>query len=235
MRPWIGGPGPETYNMAMTIPGTHEFTVTDSELLLESPILAVRRDTLIMPGGTTARREIIEHFGAVAVVAFDGENIAMLTQYRHSVADRLRELPAGLLDIAGEDALECARRELAEEAGLVAGQWSVLTDLVTSPGFCEEAVRIYLARDLGPVARPEVTGDEEADMTLEWVPLREACAMVFNGELANSIAIAGVLAADAVIAGRAQARDTATPFRYRPAGLAGRRQASGVVPDMKRL
>lgn len=219
----------------MTIPGTHEFTVTDSELLLESPILAVRRDTLQMPGGTTARREIIEHFGAVAVVAFDGENIAMVRQYRHSVQDRLLELPAGLLDIAGEDALECARRELMEEAGLEAADWSVLTDLVTSPGFCEEAVRVYLARGLSPVERPVVTGDEEADMIVEWVPLQQACARVFDGGLANSIAIAGVLAADAVIAGRAQARDTAAPFRYRPGGLAGRRQASGVVPDMKKL
>lgn len=69
----------------MHIPGTHEFTVTDTELLLESPILGVRRDSLIMPGGSTARREVVEHFGAVAVVAFDGENIAMVKQYRRSV------------------------------------------------------------------------------------------------------------------------------------------------------
>lgn len=219
----------------MTTPGTHEFTVTDSELLIESPILAVRKDTLIMPGGSTSTREVVEHFGAVAIVAFDGENIAMVRQYRHCVKDRLWELPAGLLDIAGEDALTGAQRELVEEAGLEAGDWSVLTDLITSPGFCDEAVRVYLARDLKKVEQPGAEGDEEADMTMQWFPLDRARDMIFAGEVANSIAIAGILAADAVIAGRAQARGTDVPFRFRPTGLAQRRQAAGVVPDMKKL
>lgn len=218
-----------------TAPGTHEFTVTETELLLESPILSVRRDTLIMPGGTTARREIIEHFGAVAVVAFDGEKIAMVHQYRHSVSDRLWELPAGLLDIADEDALIGAQRELMEEAGLKANKWSVLTDLITSPGFCDETIRVYLAQDLESIPRPEVTGDEEADMVFQWVPLEEAVAMVFDGRLANSVAIGGILAADAVIAGRAAARPTDVPFPYRPTALAERRKARGIVPDMKKL
>lgn len=219
----------------MTTAGAHEFTVTDSELLIESPILAVRKDTLIMPGGQKATREIVEHFGAVAIVAFDGENIALVRQYRHCVQDRLWELPAGLLDIADEDALVGARRELIEEAGLEAGDWSVLTDLITSPGFCDEAVRVFLARDLGKVEQPVAEGDEEADMTMQWFPLEQARDMIFAGEVANSIAIAGILAADAVIAGRATARSTDAPFRYRPTGLAERRKAAGVVPDMKKL
>lgn len=224
------------YNVeTMSTPGTHEFTVVDSELLIESPILAVRRDTLVMPGGDTATREIVEHFGAVAIVAFDGENIALVRQYRHCVQDRLWELPAGLLDIAAEDALIGAQRELVEEAGLEATDWSILTDLITSPGFCDEAVRVFLARDLKTVERPGVEGDEEADMTMEWFPLEQARDMVFSGEVANSIAITGILAADAVIAGRVAARGTETPFRYRPSGLARRRQAAGVVPDMKKL
>ena len=89
-----------------------------------------------MPGGGLADREIVEHFGAVAVVALDKENrLIMVEQYRHSVRQRLLELPAGLLDIAGEDELEAAQRELAEEAGLAAQDWGVLVDLVTSPGF----------------------------------------------------------------------------------------------------
>lgn len=217
------------------IPGTHEFTVTDTELLLESPILGVRRDTLIMPGGSTARREVVEHFGAVAVVAFDGENIAMVKQYRRSVGDSLWELPAGLLDIADEDELTGAQRELMEEAGLEASEWSVLTDLITSPGFCDEAVRVFLARGLTKVERPKVMGDEEADMINQWVPLHEAVEMVFSGQLVNSIAIAGVMAADAVIAGRASARAVTAPFTYRPTALAQRRKAHGIVPDMKKL
>lgn len=216
-------------------PGTHEFIVTDSEILMDSPILGLRRDSVIMPGGTNSKREIVEHFGAVAIVAFDGENIAMVKQYRHSVGERLWELPAGLLDIAGEEALIGAQRELVEEAGLEAANWSVLTDVITSPGFCDEASRIYLAQDLNNVPRPELADDEEADMLTQWIPLSDAVAMVFNGQLANSIAIAGVLAADAVIGGRAQARGTDTPFHFRPTALAGRRQAQGVVPDMKKL
>lgn len=219
----------------MTNTGTHTFTVTDSELLLESPILAVRRDTLIMPGGVKAQREIVEHFGAVAVVAFDGENIAMVRQYRHCVKDRLWELPAGLLDIADEDALPGAQRELIEEAGLEAGKWSVLTDLVTSPGFCDEAVRVYLAQDLSTVEQPVAEGDEEADMTLEWFPLETARDMIFAGDIVNSIAIAGILAADAVVAGRVAARPTSAEFRFRPTGLAERRKAQGIGPDMKKL
>lgn len=219
----------------MSTPGTHDFTVTDSELLIESPILAVRKDTLIMPGGNTATREIVEHFGAVAIVAFDGENIAMVRQYRHCVQDRLWELPAGLLDIADEEALIGAQRELVEEAGIEAGNWSVLSDLITSPGFCDEAVRVYLAQNLTQVERPGADGDEEADMTMEWFPLEQARDMIFSGEITNSIAISGILCADAVIAGRVAARDTDATFRYRPTALAERRQAAGIVPDMKKL
>ena len=81
-------------------PGQHHFDILDSEVLLDAPIIAVRRDTLRMPGGGTGKREIVEHFGAVAVVAFDGANIALVHQYRHSVQRRLWELPAGILDIA---------------------------------------------------------------------------------------------------------------------------------------
>lgn len=216
-------------------PGTHQFTVTATEVLLESPILGVRRDTVVMPGGSSAAREVVEHFGAVAVVACDGENIAMVKQYRQGVGDRLWELPAGLLDIANESELFGAQRELIEEAGLEANSWSVLTDLITSPGFCDEAVRVFLAQDLTEVPRPDVDGDEEADMVVKWFPLHEAVAMVFRGELVNSIAIAGVMTADAVVHGRAKARDAAEPFTYRPTALARRRQARGSVPDMKKL
>lgn len=219
----------------MTSPGKHHFLVTESDVLLESPILAVRRDVLVMPGGGTAQREIVEHFGATAIVAFDGENIALVRQYRHSVKDRLWELPAGLLDIADEDPLVGAQRELKEEAGLEAAQWSLLVDLVTSPGFCEEACRVYLARDLTCVERPPVNDDEEADMALEWFPVEIAMNMVFSGRIVNSIALAGILTASAVLSGRTAARSTEEPFTYRPTSLPERRKAEGIVPDMKKL
>ncbi|GAB3703800.1 NUDIX domain-containing protein [Corynebacterium nasicanis] len=214
----------------MTTPGTHEFDVLDSELLLEAPIIAVRRDTLAMPGGGSGRREIVEHFGAVAVVAVRGAEIALVRQYRHSVASRLWELPAGLLDIKGEDEISTAQRELAEEAGLAADRWDVLCDLVTSPGFCDETVRVFLARDLHEVERGEAE-HEEADMLLEWVPLAEARAMILRGEIINSIAVSGILSAAEVLDGRAEPRGVDTPFPWRPTSLATRR----VGPDLKTM
>jgi ADP-ribose pyrophosphatase len=157
----------------------HTFEVTDSDLILDAPIIAVRRDTVRMPGGSLAHREVVEHFGAVAVAAVDSEGrIAMVKQWRQSVKRRLWELPAGLLDIKDEDPLECAKRELQEEAGLSAKSWMGLADLVTSPGFCEEAVRVYLATDLSAMERPSPADDEEADLSMDWVDLEEAAARV---------------------------------------------------------
>ncbi len=218
----------------MTTPGTHQFDVLDSELLHESPILALRRDTLAMPGEVTGTREIVEHFGAVAVVAERDNEIALIRQYRHSVQARLWELPAGILDIDGEDEHLAAQRELAEEAGLAADRWEVLCDLVTSPGFCEETVRVYLARDLHEVDRGKVE-HEEADMTFSWTPLEEARAMVLRGEIINSIAIAGIMTAAEVLAGRAESRPVDTPHLWRPQSLAARRRAAGVGPDLKKM
>ena len=150
---------------------SHEFTVTGSEVVLDAPIIAVRRDQVVMPGGNEAAREIVEHFGAVAVVALDEHGrVTLVEQYRHSVGERLLELPAGLLDMHAEDELTCAKRELQEEAGLAADEWGVLVDLVTSPGFAEEAVRVFIARGLHEVERPEPE-NEEADMDFSWVDL----------------------------------------------------------------
>lgn len=213
----------------------HEFRVTDSQLLIDAPILALRRDEVTMPGGSTATREVVEHFGAVAVVALDEQQrVAMVEQYRHTVGRRLWELPAGILDIAGEPELATAQRELVEEVGLEARKWAVLVDLVTSPGFAEEAVRVFLATDLHHVDRPEAE-EEEADMEFAWVPLAEAHASIFDGRIANSIAIAGILAASEVVAGRATPRGPDAPFDLRPTHMADRRQAAGATGDMKRL
>ncbi|MDY0113364.1 MAG: NUDIX hydrolase, partial [Corynebacterium sp.] len=175
--------------------GSHSFDVVDSEILVEAPIIALRRDRVRMPGGRIAAREIVEHFGAVAVVALDDDGrICLLRQWRQTAQDRLVELPAGILDVADEDPLVAARRELAEEAGVAAERWSVLTDIFTSPGFAEETVRVYLAEGLSDADRPEPE-DEEADMTESWVDLAEAADMVLRGEVVNAIAVAGILAA----------------------------------------
>lgn len=214
---------------------SHEFTVESSKILIDAPIIAVRRDSVVMPGGTPADREIVEHFGAVAVVALDDDNnVALVEQYRHSVGRRLLELPAGLLDMYGEDELECAKRELVEEAGLEAAEWAVLVDLVTSPGFAEEAVRVFVAKQLREVERPEAD-NEEADMGFSWVPLDEAAEKVLRGEIVNSIAVSGILAASRVAAGDGHTRDVAEPFEWRPQSLARRRGERGIVPDMKQV
>ena len=176
----------------------HDFATVDSETIYVGKIFALRADEVRMPGGDTARREVVEHYGAVAVLALDDDgNIVMVYQYRHPVGRRLWELPAGLLDTGGEPAHITAARELEEEAGLSAQNWCVLVDLVTTPGFSDEGVRVYLATGLTDVGRPEAH-DEEADLVVRWFPLDEAVRMALSGEIVNTIAVSGILAAYAV-------------------------------------
>lgn len=210
---------------------THDFKVLSSQLLFDAPIIAVRKDELAMPNEQVAYRDVVEHMGAVAVAAVnDAGEIAMVHQYRHAVKRRLWELPAGLLDVKDESELAGAQRELVEEAGLKAAQWSVLADIVTSPGFCEETARVYLAQDLTEVERPEAFGDEEADMDFAWIKLDEAVAKVLAGEINNSIAVTGIFAAWQVLNGHGQARDVTAPFDLRPTSIATRRSG----PDLKK-
>lgn len=173
----------------------HVFETTSSKLLHSGKIFALRRDEVVMPGGATATRDVVEHFGAVAVLALDDRGrVPLIYQYRHAFGRRLWELPAGLLDVGGEQPHLTAGRELIEEAGLTASTWQVLVDLDSTPGFSDESVRVYLATGLTEVDRPEAR-DEEADLKLEWYSLAEAARMVFSGEIVNAIAVAGILAA----------------------------------------
>jgi 8-oxo-dGTP pyrophosphatase MutT (NUDIX family) len=173
----------------------HDFETVNSETLYVGKIFALRLDEVRMPHGNVAKREVIEHYGAVAVLAMDEDkNVVMVYQYRHPVGRRLWELPAGLLDLGGEPPHISAARELKEEAGLEATEWRVLVDLVSAPGFSDESVRVYLATGITDVGRPDAH-DEEADLQVKWVSLEEARRMVLDGEIVNSIAIAGILAA----------------------------------------
>lgn len=210
--------------------GTHEFTVTNSRTVHDGAIVALRVDDVVMPGGATARREVVEHFGAVAVVARDDAGrIAMVRQYRHPLGRRLLELPAGLLDdadgaTAAESPLEAARRELAEEVDLAAQHWRVLVDLAASPGFTDETMRVYLAEGLSRTETASRT-HEEADMTLEWVQFDDAVAQVLAGEIVNATAIAGILAAAAAADRELDLRSTSAPWPDRPTAFAARRAA----------
>ena len=174
----------------------HDHQVEDSQTVFEGRIINVRTDRVTMPGDTTSQRDVIEHPGAVGAVALDEQGrVLLVNQYRHPVRRRLDELPAGLLDKPGEPALEAAQRELVEEAGLAAATWHVLVDTLTSPGMTDEAIRIFLARDVRVVDR-DVQEHEEADMTTEWVELEEAVRRVLAGEIENAMAAVGILAAD---------------------------------------
>ncbi|MET0454245.1 MAG: NUDIX hydrolase [Mycobacterium sp.] len=200
----------------------HDFETVESETIYVGKIFALRADEVAMPGGRTARREVVEHYGAVAVVALDeSNNVALIYQYRHPVGRRLWELPAGLLDIGGEAPHLSAARELEEEAGLVAQDWGVLVDVVSAAGFSDECVRVYLATVLTDVGRPEAH-DEEADLKLEWFPLTEAVAMVLSGEIVNSLAVAGILAARTIDRDVQALRPVDAPWPDKPTRFAAR-------------
>ncbi len=202
--------------------GDHDFETVSSETLYTGKIFALRVDEVRMPGGGIARREVVEHFGAVGVVALDDNgDVVLVYQYRHPLGRRLWELPAGLLDIDGEPPHLTAARELLEEAGLAAQHWSVLVDLDSTPGFTDESVRVYLATGLTEETRPDAS-DEEADMTIRRFPLADAVQMVFSGEIVNSLAVAGILAAHAVTSGVATTRPVDSRWVDRPSRFVAR-------------
>ncbi|MGY4709174.1 NUDIX domain-containing protein [Mycolicibacterium sp. CBM1] len=204
----------------------HDFATVSSESVYRGNILALRVDQVRMPGGNTATREVIEHYGAVAVAAVDDSGrVALVYQYRHPLGHRLWELPAGLLDEAGEDPAVAAARELREEIGWTARDWCVLVDLASSPGFSDEVVRVYLARGLEHVGRPAAE-DEEADLTVHWVDLDDAVGQVMAGEIVNSTSAAGVLAAHAVIVNGRDTRPVDAPWPDRPTALAAHKAPS---------
>ncbi|MFE1291879.1 NUDIX domain-containing protein [Streptomyces sp. NPDC058751] len=180
----------------MTIKDTpEEWEVRATETPFKGNKTSVRTDDVVMPGGSVVRRDYQVHPGSVAVLALDDEDrVLVLRQYRHPVRHKLWEIPAGLLDVPGENPLHAAQRELYEEAHVKAESWRVLTDVYTTPGGCDEAIRIFLARGLSQAEgeRFEVE-DEEADMELARVPLGELVSGVLAGDLHNNCLVVGVL------------------------------------------
>ncbi|MGO4492802.1 NUDIX domain-containing protein [Arthrobacter sp. 2YAF22_2] len=193
---------PETPNAARQVsdePSPRR--LLSSEKVYQGRIWDVVSDSFqLNDDGEPLVRDYIDHPGAVAVLPMndDGE-ILLIKQYRHPVGMALWEIPAGLLDVEGEDFVVGAARELAEEADLVAGRWDVLSDFFNSPGSSSEAIRIYLARDLSDVPGHElhVRTDEEAEIELHWIPLDDAVRAVLEGRLHNPSAVVGILAAAA--------------------------------------
>lgn len=189
--------------------------VTASQTVFAGRIWDVRRDAVTF-AATSATRDVLVHPGAVAVLAIDEqERVLLIEQYRHPVQARLLELPAGLLDQAGEPPHLTAARELAEEAGLTAGRWWQLLDVAPSPGGSSEWIRIFVARDLQSLPGGRVhTGEaEEADLPQTWLSLTDAVAAVLEGRVHNGTTVAGLLAAaEAARQGWAALRPAVQPW-----------------------
>lgn len=160
------------------------------------------------PDGSTLRRDIVRHPGAVAVVAVDGDaaggdepEVILVQQYRAALDAELIEIPAGKRDVPDEPPIDTARRELEEEIGMKAGNLEPLINIHHSPGFCDEYGHLFLATDLTPVPdRRE--GAEEQAMRVHRIPLSEAVAMCFDGGITDAKSIAGLLAAAHRLGGR---------------------------------
>lgn len=180
-----------------------EWPITTGSTPFTGKKTSVRSEVVVMTDGTTAVRDYQVHPGSVAVLAFDAAGrVLVIRQYRHPVRQKLWEIPAGLLDVPGENPLHAAQRELYEEAHVKAEDWRVLSDVYPSPGGSDEAIRIFLARNIAEAEgeRFEVS-EEEADMEIARVPLADLVRAVLAGDLHNNCLVVGVLALQAALAG----------------------------------
>jgi len=191
-------------------------TVVESHEKFHGHVWDVRRDRFEY-GASEISREYVDHTGAVAILALDADERAMLIrQYRHPIGLRDWEIPAGLLDIPGEDPLVAARRELAEEADLGASEWSVLADFFTSPGGSTEAIRVYLARGLSATEAFDRT-EEEAELETRWANIDDIVDAVLERRIGNSILGFAALAAQAARArGWSTLGDANADWPHRP-------------------
>jgi ADP-ribose pyrophosphatase len=169
--------------------------VVQSDLAYHGAVWDVREDR-VRYGTGEIRRQYVAHTGAVAILALDDQGrVLLIQQYRHPIRHRDWELPAGLLDVEGEEPLAAAKRELAEEADLVAAHWEPLVSSWTTPGGNDEVIHIFLATGVSAAESAHDREDEEADIRVEWVPLPDAVEAVLAGRMRNGILSIGVLAA----------------------------------------
>ncbi|MET8582172.1 NUDIX hydrolase [Streptomyces collinus] len=205
----------------MTIKDTpEEWEIRATETPFTGNKTSVRTDDVVMPDGSVARRDYQVHPGSVAVLALDEEDrVLLINQYRHPVRHKLWEIPAGLLDVPGENPLHAAQRELYEEAHVKAEDWRVLTDVYTTPGGCDEAVRIFLARDLSEAEGARFEAEhEETDMQHARVPVDELVRRVLAGDVHNNCLVVGVLSLVAARGGDGEdaLRPADAPWPARP-------------------
>lgn len=171
--------------------------VTAHQRVYHGRIWDVVRDEVELAPGERVERDYVAHPGAVAIVAVDDQDrVVLVQQYRHPVRRELWEVPAGLLDVAGEDPLLAAQRELYEEADLRAEHWEHLIDFYTTPGGSDEKLQVFLARDLRPVPEAErhQRREEEQHMEISFIPVRDVVESILSGHLMNPSTVVGVLA-----------------------------------------
>jgi ADP-ribose pyrophosphatase len=172
--------------------------VLESTRLYDGRIMALRVDTVLMPNGREATREIVEHAPVVAVVPIDENgDVVLVRQYRLATGDVMLEVPAGLVD-EGEEIETAAQRELQEEIGYRAGHLERLAGFFVSPGFCTEFIHVFLALGL---QQSDLDADEDEDITVERVPLAGAARLVETGQICDAKSIVGILMARDRMAG----------------------------------
>ena len=167
-------------------------------IIYEGRIVKLRIESVRLPNGVLVDLELMRHPGAAAVAAVDDAGrVVLIHQYRHAAGGYVWELPAGVLDHEGESPGACAARELREEVGIEAREWTPLGRIFTTPGFCDEQIHLFLARGLTHMAH-ERDHDEVIDEVRD-VPLDDALAMIRRGEIVDGKTVAGLYrAADAM-------------------------------------
>lgn len=170
----------------------------DSERIYDGALLDVRRDRVQLPDGSESAREWIKHPGAAAVVALDADQrVILIRQYRFGPRRVFVEVPAGKLDAEGEDPLEAAKRELAEEVGLAASTWTPLGTTYPAIGYSDESIALFLARDLEVV---EVHTDDDEFVEPFWLDLEDAVAQARRGDIEDAKTCVALLLAAAALA-----------------------------------
>ena len=163
----------------------------DSERVFDGIILHIDHLTNELPNGKHAKREVARHVGASAVIPVDADgNVWFVRQFRAPIDQVLLEIPAGKLDYKGEDRFEAAKRELQEETGLTASKWTHLTDIVTTPGFSDELISIYLAQDL---SAGDSHPDEDEFLNIVRMPLDEAVELAMKGGIPDVKTLCAVM------------------------------------------
>jgi 8-oxo-dGTP pyrophosphatase MutT (NUDIX family) len=168
--------------------------------IYQGKVLNLTLEDVTLPNGATARLEVAHHPGGATIVALDASNrVCLLNQFRHAAGGWVTELPAGKIDNR-EPPIECARRELAEEAGVNASRWDTLGNFFSSPGVLTEVIHVYLARELHPA---EAVPEAHEVFEVRWVPLADAVDMAKTGQIRDGKTVIGLLWADAALARKA--------------------------------